>query len=803
MGMPGVLPHSEQVMGLRPACADEKATLDSALGDPNAFAGGIRNRHRAASCIAFWVWEQAGSSRVAPVSRLLIAERQRWRCRRRTTRLGASRIAFGIAGARGEGAVGGGRRGRHAAGGRRVNTMNNPRRPGSDPRIFRAYTVRRPPIRSGGKASTVWAVFAGVATAVVAAGSVFTMPVWLPWLTSTGPTPPAPLATPTEIQLASAAQTPAIPIMIELSPTPRGAGTPTATVVETATSAPTPNEVPPTSTPPPLTPTATSTTAARDARAEALLAELTLQQKVGQLLMYGFIGTTASSAQSMIWKYQPGAVILVQNAVNKGQTATLTRGLQDLARAQKGVPPIIAIDHEGGYVQRIRADLTFFPSKLVLGATASEELARLEGGVEGRELKAVGIDMSLGPVVDVDAWPTSAAIGAYERSLGSDPQLVSRLAQAYVEALQAQGVMAVAKHFPGHGSIAADSHKTLPTTNRNRATLDRVDLAPYRQLSQTVGGVMAAHVVFTAVDSKSPASLSHAWLTDVLRGELNFQGLIMTDALTMAAISAHYPLGEAAVQAVKAGADFVMVVGDSNNQAKVYAALLDAARRGEISPARLDESVRRILRAKIDYGLIDESTGQALPQKVDANLVPDPRGADAVRQISDSAITLVRNVGSQVPLPAATVKRALVISNSEIPASGSGTRLGQQIRQRVAATTELTFDSSTGSSTVMNRALDTATSYDLVVVGTYDAGAWQQSLIQKLRSKGVKPVVIGFWRPEELAKLPRDVTYLAAYSPRESLVDAAVRVLFGEVTPTGQLPVDIPGLFKAGDHAQE
>jgi beta-N-acetylhexosaminidase len=513
--------------------------------------------------------------------------------------------------------------------------------------------------------------------------------------------------------------------------------------------------------------------------------------------MLGFNGTTADAAAPLIRQYAPGAIVFWQNTTGPAQTAALTSGLQGLARtAGIGLPLFIAIDQEGGEVQRLRSGVAYFPSKLVLGATDSPELARLEGEVEGRELRALGINMNLSPVLDVDDNPANPIIGAYERSLGSDPARVSALGVAYVEGLQGQGVVAVAKHFPGHGSTGQDSHVALPTLDHDRARLERLELPPFRAVLPSVGAVMSAHVLFPALDPSWPASLSPVFLTRLLRDELSYDGLVMTDDTgAMAAITANYAPGPASVQAIAAGSDLVMVVGDANRQAQAYEALLDAARRNALTPQRIDASVRRILRAKAAYGVLDAPAVSSQPN------VGTREHLAAVQQVAEAAITLVRNEGSQVPLAPNAGGRALVISPGVLPPGSGGTLLGQQVRSRLPRSSERVFSLSADNGAVLEQALAAAPGADLVVIGTSNAGPWQQGLLRRLRQQGVRPGVVGFGRPFELRELPADVTYVAAYAPRAELVEAAVKVLFGEIPARGKLPLEIPGLFPAGWHA--
>jgi beta-N-acetylhexosaminidase len=529
---------------------------------------------------------------------------------------------------------------------------------------------------------------------------------------------------------------------------------------------------------------------------EATLARMTLPQKVGQLMMFGFGGTTIDGAAAVIQQYQPGAIILYQNTVNPVQTSLLTAKLQAMAHVTgAGIPLFIAIDQEGGEVQRLRNGITYFPSKLVLGATHDPDLARLEGDIEGRELRALGINMNLSPVLDVDDNPNNPIIDLYERSLGSDPQVVAAMGVAYVDALQAQKVVAVAKHFPGHGSTSQDSHLTLPVLDHDLARLHRVELVPFEKVVPEVGGMMSAHIIFSAIDQHSPASLSSLFLKGILRDELHYNGLIMTDDTGgMAAITANFGPGDAAVQAINAGNDLVMVVGNATRERESFDAVVRAVKSGQISQTRVDESVRRILRIKAKYGLL-ESPGAGAN---DLEAGPDSRGAMAVQKIAENSVTVVQNNAVQIPVREGDAHRVLVISANTLPAVGTGTLLGKDIRQRRPNTNELVFSMNADNQAIYDSAMRQVSQVDMVVIGTYLSGPWQRQLVQDLFQRGAKPIVIGFGRPYEVADFPVEITYLAAYNSRSEMVDAAVKVLFGEIEARGRLPVAIGNTYPAG-----
>src|SRR4051812_7572437 len=356
----------------------------------------------------------------------------------------------------------------------------------------------------------------------------------------------------------------------------------------------------------------------------ALLRHMTLEQKVGQLFVIEVAGrdanTVTDTAKAVnqrlygvdtpteaIAKYQPGGVIYYttrnndDNIGDPAQVARLSNGLQAAALAQpRHIPLQIAVDQEGGaLVARFGPPATQMPGNMALGAGRSARDARRSADVIGSELAAVGVTQDYAPVADVNVNPNNPVIGI--RSIGSEPALVSRLVAAQVRGYHAGGVSAVAKHFPGHGDTGVDSHFGLPEVTHTRAQMDAIDLPPFRAaIAAGVDTIMTAHVVLPAVDPGVPATMSHKILTGLLRDELGFDGLVVTDALDMGGATATYPPDVAPVQAILAGADQLLIPPQTDT---AYAAVLDAVRSGVISQRRLDASVARILRHKLERGI--------------------------------------------------------------------------------------------------------------------------------------------------------------------------------------------------------
>src|SRR6478609_8667661 len=401
----------------------------------------------------------------------------------------------------------------------------------------------------------------------------------------------------------------------------------------------------------------------------SLMRHMTLEQKVGQLFVIEVAGRDANSVSDTakgvnqrlfgvdtpaqaIAKYQPGGVIYYttrnndDNIGDPAQVATLSNGLQTAALAQPArIPLQISVDQEGGaLVARFGAPATQMPGNMALGAGRSAADARRSAEVIGTELAAVGVTQDYAPVSDVNINPNNPVIGI--RSIGGDAGLVSDLASAQVKGFHAGGVSAVAKHFPGHGDTGVDSHFGLPQVTHTLEQFHAIDLPPFKAaIAAGVDTIMTAHVVFPAVDpSGAPATMSHAILTGVLRDELGFKGLVVTDALDMGGATADYPPSVAPVKAILAGADQLLVPPQMDT---AYGAVLDAVKDGTISKKRLDDSVYRVLMHKYQRGIFADPM-------VDPATAPTIMGAPQhlarAQAITDHTTTLVKNELGLLPL---------------------------------------------------------------------------------------------------------------------------------------------------------
>ncbi|MGB4337585.1 MAG: beta-N-acetylhexosaminidase [Bacillota bacterium] len=533
---------------------------------------------------------------------------------------------------------------------------------------------------------------------------------------------------------------------------------------------------------------------------DALLESLTLEEKVGQVLMVGMEETYLSPAlKARLERFHVGNVIFLgRNYVDPRQMRAFTDDLQRLAAARRTpIGFLTAIDQEGGVVARlVRGGTTVFPGNMALGAVGDPELARAASRVMAEEMRALGLNMNLAPVLDVNNNPANPGIGV--RSYGEDPALAARLGAAAIEGTQGAGVMATAKHFPGKGDVTIDSHLDLPTVPHSVERLNRVELVPFRAAIEAgVGAIMTAHVFFPAYEPEPllPATLSRNVLTGLLRDELGFEGVIITDDLFMGAISKRFGLGEAGIMAINAGADIVLMCHDPGEQEKAIGEILTAAREGRIARERLDSAVRRVLEAKARFGLLEPEISDGTAPKVGS-----PASRKLALDIARRSIALVRNADGLIPFDVegrgnvlvvcVDVSSLTMVEDAQLGASP----LARAVRTLVPSAEETRVSQSPGEKEIRDT-VESASGRDLVIVGTYNGHLYpaQAELVKALAEVG-PPVVVAMRNPYDIAGFPEIGTYVAAFGFRDCSMQAAAEVVFGKVDPVGTLPVTIPGL---------
>lgn len=460
------------------------------------------------------------------------------------------------------------------------------------------------------------------------------------------------------------------------------------------------------------------------------------------------------------------------------------------------IPFWISTDHEGGptFTQR-RYGLSPFPGNMALGAAGSEELARAAAEQTARELRALGISVTFAPALDVNSNPLNPIIGL--RSFGEDPAAVARLGAAAVRGYRAGGVLAVVKHFPGHGDTADDSHLGLPVGDKTRRELEKTELVPFRAaLAAGAQGVMPAHMVFPALGTgpAQPVTLSSAAIRGVLRGELGFRGLVFSDSLDMGAIARVYGSSEAAVLSLLAGQD-VLLLGKGDFPS-AFAAVVDAVKSGRLPRARLEESVARVLEAKRRLGLFRD--GPAAPG-VDA--ATRARGLVLAKKAAEAGTTLARNDGL-LPLrlpPEAPLAVVLVHSTRY---ADEAARFAAAIARRHPKTTFVDVPAVAPSTAAVEDALARASGAAAVVLGTWQYGGAttpsQAALARRLIGGAAPVAAVSLMNPYDLSVSSGARAALCAYGMTDSALEAAAGLLFGEFPPRGRLPVSVPGAAVIG-----
>ncbi|MEV5613824.1 glycoside hydrolase family 3 protein [Streptomyces sp. NPDC052225] len=550
-----------------------------------------------------------------------------------------------------------------------------------------------------------------------------------------------------------------------------------------------------------------------------LISGMSLEEKVGQLFVMRVYGHSATApdqadidanlkeigvrtAAELIDKYKLGGIIYfawAHNVRDPHQIADLSNGIQKAGLRQPSrVPLLIATDQEHGIVCRVGKPATLFPGAMALGAGGSHADARKAGQIAGAELRSVGIVQDYAPDADVNVNPANPVIGV--RSFGADPQAVAGMVAAQVKGYQSAGIASTAKHFPGHGDTATDSHTGLPVITHTREQWERLDKPSFEAaIAAGIDSIMTAHIVVPALDpAEDPATLSHPILTGILREELGYDGVVVTDSLGMEGVRTKYGDERVPVLALKAGVDQLL------NPPKLdvsWNAVLNAVRGGELAEARLDESILRILRLKAKLGLFKEP--YVTHRGVDRTVGTAAHLAAADR-IAERTTTLLVNKEGLLPLAPATHKNVLVLgANPASPSLSDGpptTVIGAALTELGFTATVLATGTAPSQATIA-QAVAAAQGKDAAVIGTYNVGAGsaQQSLVNAVAATGVPVVTLSMRNPYDVAQLGASDAHVAAYSWIDVELRAAVRVIAGEAEPRGKLPVPVQ---KADDPTQ-
>jgi beta-N-acetylhexosaminidase len=571
--------------------------------------------------------------------------------------------------------------------------------------------------------------------------------------------------------------------------------------------------------------------------AEKTLRKLTPEEKVGQLFMIWvraeFLNVESPEyvqLRDSMWKYNIGSFAMTVRweppFLYRNQPYEAAVLLNRLQKDSK-LPLLIAADFERGVIMRLHG-ATEFPHAMAFGAAGKAEYAEAFGRITAQEARAIGVHWNFFPDADVNSNPVNPIINT--RSFGEDPQQVGDLVVAYIRGARANGMMTTVKHFPGHGDTATDSHLGVAEVTGDKERLQSVELPPFRQaIAAGVDSVMVAHVTVPALDAQPDhvATTSPAIVTDLLKNQLGFKGIVVTDALDMGALTRLYSghIGRAAVDAFKAGNDVLLIPADLDAS---YRAMLEAVHSGEISSARLDESVLKILKAKaslnlqrsrmVDVGGISDSFGK-------------PQNLALGQQISDAAVTLVRENGKLLPLKrSGTIaaglpyQRAEVVRNSTVAVvfvddmrTEAGRTLERQIRIRVLDADVIYMDSRIAEAMTDDvlKAVEQAQTVIAAVYVVPSAGKMvpgangvansvavadaNGALLQKILDHAAeKTVMLAMGNPYLAQEFPAVQNYVCTFSNAPVSEVSAVKALFGEIAIRGHLPVTIPNIAQRG-----
>lgn len=537
---------------------------------------------------------------------------------------------------------------------------------------------------------------------------------------------------------------------------------------------------------------------------EQTLRSLSLREKAGQLVVGWMGGGTLTPGteeyrrlRRWVTEERIGGLIL---SIGTPQ-AYMGRinALQDGAR----IPLLVMTDMESGPGMRLvsgggRRGGTSIPPVMALGAAGSDSLAAAVGRVIGEEGRAAGVTLNLAPTLDVNSDPSNPIINT--RSFSEDPQLVARLGTAYLRGMQEGGMLTTGKHFPGHGDTNVDSHIALATVDASRERLEEVELAPFRAaVDAGVDAILVGHIAVPALTAERPvppASLSPEIVTGLLREEMGFRGLVITDALNMGGVTRRYSQPESVVLAVEAGADLLLQPPEPG---AAVDALVQAVETGRLTEARIDQSVRRILAAKERAGLRDPAAALVRPAEVE-RVVGSPEHARVAQEVARRSLVLARDRGNLVPLKP-DVQRVLSITYSDVASGGAGRVFDRVLEQSGLAVTSARVTGNT-SAAALSALAARAEAADVVIVsayvqpreyrGTVEASGGISTLVERLAAAGKPVIAVSFGSPYVVRAFPSVPAYLLAWGGIGISQNAAAQALLGDIPITGTLPVSIP-----------
>jgi beta-N-acetylhexosaminidase len=561
--------------------------------------------------------------------------------------------------------------------------------------------------------------------------------------------------------------------------------------------------------------------------ADKQIRKMSLDEKIGQLFAVGLNATYLNqnseafkNLRHQIVDNHVGGIVLFHGPVY--ESVVLVNRMQQLAK----LPLLISADLEAGPGMRFD-DTVNFPWNMAVGATGNPDYARRQGEVTAREARALGIQQIYAPVADVNNNAANPVINV--RSYGEDPASVARLVAAFVEGAQHGGVMATAKHFPGHGDTATDSHRGLPEIDVTRERLNSVELVPFRAaVNAGVGAVMDGHIGLPLIDPTAitplprdvklgpietdqevvvengtmPTTLSPV-MNKILRNELGFDGLVVTDAMSMSGLTLYFTQQEASVRALEAGADLLLKPADTD---AAFRGVRDAVKSGRLTEQRIEQSARKALAAKYDLGLVQQ---RITPLDGIDEIVGGKETLDLANEIAAHAITLVRNDEKLLPLnlPAKATLFNLAVTNGDDRLIVTQPFVAALVRSGFKVITIVLDDRSAAAE--VKKALELSGQADLVIASLYGRVRTGQARSVALPEPGAKTldalierktpmIAISFGNPYLLSSFPRLRTYMVAYGDMPSLQEAAAQALLGQSEITGRLPISLPALYPRG-----
>ncbi|MGM0437372.1 MAG: beta-N-acetylhexosaminidase [Bacillota bacterium] len=520
-----------------------------------------------------------------------------------------------------------------------------------------------------------------------------------------------------------------------------------------------------------------------------IIETMSIEEKVGQLFQVGFTDIKVNEEiKDMIKNYHIGGVIYFsRNIKNPEQVVNLSKNLQSLSiNSGRNIPLFISIDQEGGTVTRLKGT-THFPGNMTLGATRNKKLVKKAAKATGNELKNLGINMNLAPVLDINNNSNNPVIGV--RSFGGDEKLVAKLGSEYIKSLQGESVIACAKHFPGHGDTDTDSHLNLPVINHSRDRLNNIELIPFKEAIKIgVDSIMTAHIYFPTIEKEIgvPATLSRKVLTGLLREELGYDGLIITDCMEMNAISDSYGTVEGAVRSIVAGSDIVLISHSYEKQKKAIKATIAAVKANRISEKRINESLNRILKLK------KKRIGFDKPIEPDYKEINFSKNKTISKKIAEKGVTLIKGEDI-IPVNNIEKKNIAVIDFNMGRVSLVEDEKNHDnlfidfLSTKVGNLETLNLDS---KENLTDKQKNELKNKDLIIVCTYNGvkNRKQLNLADKLAEEH-KVVVLALRNPYDYKFLEKVQGFITTYDYSPANQKAAAALITGEIKARGQLPV--------------